>query len=66
MIHEKIVLKDKQSVESIVSKSESSRSMKNNRQVLIILVEIFDNKFENANDLSHTKHESVEVLNEKR
>ncbi len=51
MIHEKIVSKDKQSVESIESESsnaESSRSRRNNRRVSIISIEIFDDASEDA------------------
>jgi hypothetical protein len=53
MIHKKITLKSKQSVESIVSESDFSRSMKNNRRVSIIFIEIFDDDFENARTFYH-------------
>ncbi len=59
MIHEKIVSKNKQSVESIKSKSSnanqefSSRSKRNDRRVSIISTEIFDDAFENARTFFH-------------
>ncbi len=52
MIHEKIVSKDKQSIESIESKSSNAEQefsrTKNIRRVSIISIEIFDDAFENA------------------
>jgi hypothetical protein len=59
MIHEKIVSEDKQSVESIESESsnaESSRSMKDNRRVSIISIEIFDDASEDAKTLYHIRN----------
>jgi hypothetical protein len=59
MIHEKIVSKDKQSVESIESESsnaESSRSMKDNRRASIISIEIFEDKSENAKTSYHVRN----------
>jgi adenosyl cobinamide kinase/adenosyl cobinamide phosphate guanylyltransferase len=59
MIHEKIVFKDKQSVESIESESsnaESNRSMKDNRRASIIFIEIFENKLENAKISYHVRN----------
>jgi hypothetical protein len=59
MIHEKIVFKNKQSIESNESESFdaeqkfSSRSMKNKRRVSIISIEIFDDEFENAKTSYH-------------
>jgi hypothetical protein len=53
MIHEKIVFKNKQSIESIVSKSKSSQSMKNKRRVSIIYIEIFNDKLENTRIFNH-------------
>jgi hypothetical protein len=47
MIHEKIVFKNKQLIESIELKS-SSRLMKDNRLASIISFEIFDDESENA------------------
>ncbi len=55
MIHEKIVFKDKQSIESIESES-SSRSMRNNRRASIISIEIFDDESENARTLYHVRN----------
>ncbi len=51
MIHKKIAFKNKQSIKSIeseLSNAESNRSMKNNRRVSIIFIEIFEDKLENA------------------
>ncbi len=62
MIHEKIVFRDKQSIESIESKlfdAEqwfSSRSMKNKRRVSIISIEIFDDEFEDAKTFYHVQN----------
>ncbi len=62
MIHEKIVFRDKQSVESIESKSFdaeqrfSSRSMKNKRRISIISIEIFDDEFEDAKTSYHVRN----------
>jgi hypothetical protein len=59
MIHEKIVSKSKQSIESIESKSsnaESSRSRKNDRRVSIIFIEIFDDAFEDARTFFHIRN----------
>ncbi len=62
MIHEKIVSRDKQSVESIESESFdaeqrfSSRSMKNKRRVSIISIEIFDDEFEDAKTSYHVRN----------
>ncbi len=62
MIHERIVFKNKQSVESIESESFdaeqrfSSRSMKNNRRASIISIEIFEDKFENAKIFYHVRN----------
>ncbi len=62
MIHEKIVSKDKQSIESIESRSFdaeqrfSSRSMKNKRRVSIISIEIFDDEFEDAKISYHVRN----------
>jgi hypothetical protein len=65
MIHEKIVSKSKQSVELIESiESESfdaeqefsNRSMKNKRRISIILIEIFDDEFENAKISYHVRN----------
>jgi hypothetical protein len=64
MIHERIVSKNKQSVDSIESKSFnasqelSNRSMKNNRRVSIISTEIFEDKFEDAKTLYHVRNVS--------
>ncbi len=59
MIHEKIVSKNKQSIESIESESsnaESSQSMKDNRRASIIFIEIFEDKFENAKTSYHVRN----------
>jgi hypothetical protein len=62
MIHEKIALKDKQSIESIESESFdaeqefSSRSMKNKRRVSIISIEIFDDELEDAKISYHVRN----------
>jgi hypothetical protein len=59
MIHEKIVSKNKQSIESIESESsnaESSRSRRNDRRVSIIFIEIFDDAFEDARTLFHIRN----------
>jgi uncharacterized protein YeaO (DUF488 family) len=59
MIHEKIVSKDKQSVESIESESsnvESNRSMKDNRRASISFIEIFEDELENAKISYHVRN----------
>ncbi len=60
MIHEKIVFKDKQSVESIESKSftaeQESSKTKNNRRVSIISIEIFDDVSEDAKTSYHIRN----------
>ncbi len=62
MIHERIALKSKQSVESIESKSFdaeqkfSSRSMKNKRRISIIFIEILDDEFEDAKTSYHVRN----------
>jgi hypothetical protein len=59
MIHEKIALRDKQSVESIESEpsnAESSRSMRDNRRASIISTEIFDDESENARTSYHVRN----------
>jgi UDP-3-O-acyl-N-acetylglucosamine deacetylase len=62
MIHEKIVFKNKQSIESIESESFdaeqkfSNRSMKNNRRASIISIEIFDDESENARTFYHVRN----------
>jgi hypothetical protein len=55
MILEKIVFKNKQSIESIESES-SSRSMRNNRRASIIFIEIFDDESENTRILYHVRN----------
>ncbi len=60
MIHEKIVSKNKQSVESIESRSfnakqEFSRT-ENTRRVSIIFIEIFDDAFKNAKTSYHIRN----------
>ncbi len=55
MIHEKIVSKNKQSIESIESES-SSRSIKDNRRASIISIEIFDDESENARTSYHVRN----------
>jgi hypothetical protein len=71
MIHEKIVFKNKQSAKLIESKSSNVEQQfsrtENIRRISIISIEIFDDASENAKTfLSHSKHESVEILIEKR
>jgi hypothetical protein len=58
MIHEKIVFKDKQSVESVESteSKSSNRSMRDNRRASIIFIEIFDDEFENARTSDHVQN----------
>ncbi len=58
MIHEKIAFKSKQFVESIASTETelSNQSMKDNRRVLIISIEIFEDKFENARISYHVQN----------
>ncbi len=62
MIHERIVSKSKQSVESVESESFdaeqkfSSRSMKNKRRISIIFIEIFDDEFEDAKISYHVRN----------
>ncbi len=59
MIHEKIVSKNKQQVESIESESsnaESSRSRRNDRRVSIISIEIFDDASEDARTFFHIRN----------
>ncbi len=62
MIHERIVSKNKQSVDLIESESFnasqefSNQSMKNNRRVSIIFIEIFEDKFEDAKILYHVRN----------
>jgi hypothetical protein len=62
MIHERIVSKSKQFVESIESESFdaeqrfSSRSMKNKRRISIIFIEIFDDEFEDAKTFYHVRN----------
>ncbi len=64
MIHERTVSKNKQSIDSIeselfnASQEFSNRSMRNNRRVLIIFTEIFEDKFENAKIFYHVRNVS--------
>jgi hypothetical protein len=55
MIHEKIASKNKQSIESIDSEQEFSRT-ENIRRVSIIFIEIFDDAFENARISYHIQN----------
>jgi hypothetical protein len=55
MIHEKIVSKNKQSVESIDAEQEFSRA-ENIRRVSIIFIEIFDDASENAKIFYHIRN----------
>ncbi len=55
MIHEKIVFKDKQSIESIESKS-SNRSMKKTRRESIISTNEIKNEFDAASTSYHIQN----------
>ncbi len=55
MIHEKIVLKNKQSIDSVETEF-SSRSMRNNRRVSIISIEIFEDTFKDAKTSYHVRN----------
>jgi uncharacterized protein YeaO (DUF488 family) len=55
MIHEKIVSRNKQSIESIKSES-SSRLMIANDRASIIFIEIFDDESENARTFYHVRN----------
>jgi hypothetical protein len=60
MIHEKIVSKDKQSVESIESESSNAgqkfSKTENTRRVLIIFIEIFDDASEDVKISYHIRN----------
>jgi hypothetical protein len=60
MIHEKIVSKNKQSVESIESESSTAEQefskTENTRRVSIILIEIFDDASEDAKISYHIRN----------
>ncbi len=55
MIHEKIAFKSKQSVDPVETEF-SSRSMRDNRRVSIISIEIFEDKFEDAKTSYHVRN----------
>jgi hypothetical protein len=60
MIHEKIISKDKQSIESIESESSNAEQefskTKNTRRVSIIFIEIFDDASEDAKTFYHIRN----------
>jgi hypothetical protein len=55
MIHEKIALNSKQSIDSAETEF-SSRSMRDNRRVSIISIEIFEDKSEDAKISYHVRN----------